>query len=178
MRRRGAQFLQRGVHPRVRVARDAHHAPEETLRIYVRDGGRRGACPRRRRRCRSAVLSCPVLRPDGRPLKLLLEGSEPRVVEGRVAALEALPGAGVGGALLDSEVDVADGDGMLFFVVEDGLEGGLDLGFDVSGYAFFCVAVRLRAGVGMVWGSGELTTTPPMSKRMALRGGLAAMVGP
>lgn len=51
---------------------------------------------------------------------------EPCVVEGELAALDALP-CPVGGLARDGVVDVAWRDGVGDFVVEDGLEGGDDL---------------------------------------------------
>lgn len=54
------------------------------------------------------------------------EVSEEAIVEEDLAAFELLPGA-VGGGGGDAVVDVAEGDILALFVVEDGLEGGDDL---------------------------------------------------
>jgi hypothetical protein len=54
---------------------------------------------------------------------LLSEGREPVIAEFYFAALDELPCARVVGALLDREVDVADGDLVCDFVVENCLEG-------------------------------------------------------
>jgi hypothetical protein len=58
---------------------------------------------------------------------LLLERGEPVVVELDLAALNELPCAGIVRPFLDRVVDVSDGDLVLDFVVEDGLEGAYDL---------------------------------------------------
>ena len=52
---------------------------------------------------------------------------EPGIVEFGLAALDELPCAGRVGTLLDREVDVADRDVVLEFVVKDCLEGAYDL---------------------------------------------------
>lgn len=70
----------------------------------------------------------PVFAPDVGAGELRVEGGEPGGVEGDGAALEELPGACCAGAGLDGSVDVAGWDAVFEFVVEDGLEGGEDLG--------------------------------------------------
>lgn len=62
------------------------------------------------------------------------------------------------GAFLDRIVYVTDGDFVFDFVVEDSLEGGYDLVVSCQ---------LLRPGLG---GRGIHTTTPPISKRMAVGG--------
>lgn len=83
-------------------------------------------------------------------------------------------------AFLDGVVDVADGDIILDFVVEDRLEGAYDL--DV--FTESDLGVSQRAMVNMekqiadgVMGEGlVLTTTPPMSNRIAFGGTLLAIL--
>ena len=90
--------------------------------------------PRPRVREPAALLAPPdpVFPPDVRARELRLEGREPRIVERGFAALDELPRARVVRPLLDRVVDVADGYAVLELVVEDGLEGGKDLGARVS----------------------------------------------
>ena len=79
-----------------------------------------------------------------------MEGGEPGGVEGDGAALEELPGACCAGAGLDGGVDVAGGDAVFEFVVEDGLEGGEDLGRrGVSWEAVVKVKVKVKVRGGM-----------------------------
>lgn len=66
--------------------------------------------------------------PSGFVGEIGFEVSEEGLVEEDFAAFELLPGA-VGGGGGDAVVDVAEGDVLAFFVVEDCLEGGDDLEF-------------------------------------------------
>lgn len=71
-------------------------------------------------------------------LQIGFEQTEEFIVEWNRARFDLCPGScGTGGG--DGVVDVAEGDVVGFFVVEDGLEGGDDLRvFLVFRFLFFC----------------------------------------
>ena len=126
-----SQALERRVHVRIGPPRIPHHPPKELLRVDVRHG--RYLFPEGARRSRVGVTaaslapSYPVRLPHVRLRELRSEGREPRVVEGRLPALNELPCARGGGSLLDGVVDVTNWNPILDLVVENGLKRGEDL---------------------------------------------------
>ena len=120
-----AELAERRVHVWIWGAAHLHHAPEELLCVDVGD---RWVSPRKHLVCIFLLrLFLQVFRPYFGPGELLLKRGEPRVVELDFAPLNELPCACIVGSFLDRKVDVANGDFILDFVVEDCLERADDL---------------------------------------------------
>lgn len=109
-----------------------HHVVEQPLAVDLGDRWNWGGTRRRGETGGVLGLLRPVEGfPEGLVVQVPVEAGEEGGVHGDRTGFETVPEPRGGGAR-DGVVDPAWGDGVAEFVVEDGLEGGDDLGFCVS----------------------------------------------